>query len=109
MRARAVLSAALIIFATSGGLLAKNHPDEDPKVMAYENCAEALEAFRRKGDRYFFAISADATVCTFSFCQGGGCRKSQALYFTIRRCEKESGTTCKRYGAEDRVPEVEGE
>ena len=102
-----MLLAAVLLSGMAGHAHAANQPKNVPSIVMSKDCPKALEAYRHKAMRIYFAVAEDLSVCAYAYCTTG-CQKSQARRLTAYRCEKESGVTCQVYDANDKVPEIEG-
>ena len=101
---RTFLTAIVMLCLSTAGALAASSARSD--TIAFEkstDCAAAHKSFQRQYFPIFFGVAEGGKMCVYSFC-GAACRSTNARSLTVYECEKQSGTTCVLYDANDEIP-----
>jgi len=76
---------------------------DPPFIVATTDCASGFETYRRALLPFYFVLSQDGKLCTYSYCMGG-CRKNTLRSATLIYCQQSNGhAPCEVYAYGGRV------
>lgn len=105
MTTKTFLIAGILLCVSAAGALAGSARSDTLDFGKSEDCAAAYKKFQSRYVPAYFGVAEGGKLCIYSFC-GAACQSSSARSLTSYRCEKESGTSCRIYGASEEIPGI---